>query len=157
MIDIRNRKDCSTREINDLKSYLKGTPVHCLFEVIGSGAKVSKGEITLLSEIGKLKTIWSELGGMHKSNENANDKFLVHEVMGALHNPRCTDSVTLYKINEFIQLRTSDHLELKITLGEKNDDITIYDGNKRVVACYECGEEKMKSNLSIPVYIITLP
>lgn len=157
MTIISNRRSCSLSEINALKMYLSLTPVRWLVQVIDSGAKVSKGGVTSLSEIGKLRTIWSELGGIRSSDEHGSQKFLVSQVVAALRKPQCNDRETYDKIREYVRLFADGQLELKITLLEDKNEYTICDGNKRAVACFEYGLKRRKRNLSLPVYVIALP
>jgi hypothetical protein len=142
-------------EIKDLKVYLSKTPVCWLIDKIARGAKVSRGEITPLSEIGTLKTIWGNIGGIQSINEHAAEKFLVRQVIQALKDPRCTDKNRLSLIEKYKQLFANGKLELIITLLEHKSNISICDGNTRVVACFEHGSETRQVNLSLPVYVIT--
>jgi hypothetical protein len=152
---ISNRKNCNKIEIHELKIYLSQTPVAWLASEIDKGVKVSKGEITPLLQVGKLRTIWSELGGIHSIIEHGHDKFLVCQVMQTLRNPCCNDKKALYLIEEYMQLFASRRLEIKVTLLEQDLNIIICDGNKRAVACYEYSLEKGNANFSLPVYIIS--
>ena len=155
MPEISNRTICSLTEINSLKTYLSKTPVCWLVKVIDQGAKVSKGEIVSLSQIGELRTIWGELDGIYKNGMNDSEKFLVKEVMKVLRDPWCHDTHRLTLIEKYKRLLASDELELIITLFEKEENIVICDGNSRAVACFEYGLETGQSNLSLPVYAIT--
>jgi len=94
------------------------------------------------------------LGGILSINECGSEKFLVRQVMAVLSKPHCTDRETLDKIRKYVQLFANCRLEVKVTLLEDKNGVTIYDGNKRAVACFEYGLEKGKSYLSLPVYII---
>jgi len=153
---IINRKSCSLTEINALKTYLSQTPVSCMVERINRGAEVSKGEVTPISEIGGLRTIWSDLGTIRSIDEHGSDKFLVSQVAKALSKPSCTDRRTLEEIRQYIQLLDSGRLELKITLVEDKNGLLICDGNKRAVACYEWGLREDLQRFMLPVYVVTL-
>jgi len=148
---ITKRRDCTAEERRSLMDYLSLTPVAWIVEVVGSGAKVSKGEIDKTSELGNLKTIWKDLGGIRRANE-----YSVREVVKILGDPLCTDAKSREKIQQYKRLYGLEKLRLTITLLERNNDLMIIDGNKSAVACYEYGKDHGLSNLRLPVYIITL-
>ncbi len=155
MPEISNRTNCSLAEIDCLRTYLSQTPVHRLVKVIDKGARVSRGEIKPLSQIGRLRTMWGELDGIYRNGKDDSEKFLVKEIMPALRDPQCHDAQRLCLIEGFKRrLLTNNKLELKITLFEEEDNIIMCDGNSRTVAYFEYGLETRQSNLSLPVYII---
>lgn len=142
-------------EIETLKIYLSQTPVSWIVELMKRGAEVLKGEVTPISEIGKLRTMWSELGTIRSIDEHGSDKFLVSQVMQALSKPACTDRRTPDEIRQYIELLDSGQLEVKITLLEDKSGLLICDGDKRAVACYEWGLKKGLEQLTLPVYVVT--
>ena len=156
MLIVENCKPCSSNEVSVLKQYLSGTPVFKLIEFVKAGALVTKGNMLSVSEIGKLKTIWENLGEIHSKEEYNSDKYLVSQVISILSDVRCkNNSRTLEIINEYKSLLIKDKLELKITLLNKENDVIICDGNKRVVACYQYCLENQLNKFTLPVYIIS--
>ena len=91
MPEISDCRCCSSEEIHCLKKYLKKSTTPWLVCPIDQGASVSKCNVKPLSEIGRLRTIWAELGGIRSENQYNSEKFLVRDVVDVLLDERCTD------------------------------------------------------------------
>jgi len=153
---IKNRTPCTNEEITELQHYLKGTPVFNLTNYFEKNhTLVYKGVIESNIDLGKTKTIWSNLGGVLSKSEYSSDKFLVKQVCSTLKNPNCKDKGTLVKIKEYTQLLVNKKLEMKVTLLETNNQLIICDGNKRAVAWFEYFLKCKSTNIRLPVFIIS--
>jgi hypothetical protein len=155
MPQIVHCRTCTPKEISELRAYLSTTPVRWLVGVIDGGARVSKGEVKSLSQVGRLRTIWGDLGGVRSDHEYGLEKFLVGQVMAVLKKPQCTDKERLDRIENYVKLFANNQLDLKITLMEDRSGITICDGNTRVVACFEYCVRTGQTSLRLPVNVIS--
>jgi hypothetical protein len=133
--------------VNDIRSWLVG--------VIDRGATVSKGEVETLSQVGRLRTMWGDLGGVRSVDEYDSEKFLVNQVMTVLKKPQCIDRERLDRIENYVKLFANNELDLRITLMEDRSGITICDGNTRVVACFEYCIRTGQTSLRLPVNVIS--
>jgi len=87
--EIFNRISCSVEEIIFLKEYLLKTPFSWIVKNVNMGAKVTKGVIKQVSEVGNLKRIWGNLGGITSLKMHQNDKFFVGQAVSILKHPNC--------------------------------------------------------------------
>lgn len=156
MLCVANRVVCAPREIEWLKNYIQSSSVPSLASMIGARPEVSRGTVGPPSDVGNLKTFWANLGVVKCKTAYGTDNFLVCQVLRVLQKPICDDKTTLRTIKKYIELKSLNELEIIITIVEKYGDLTIWDGNKRAVACFEHAFEKGDRNYAMPVYVVTL-
>jgi hypothetical protein len=149
MVGIKNSRGCTPAELQDLKKHL--------VQLIESGAKVTKGEISPLAEIGRIRTIFKDIGSVLSKAEYGQDTFLVSQVQSVLKSKGCTDIAMRDKIAAFKTQIASGKFRLTVTLLETDGDLYIFDGDKSAVAFFEHSSETGSEDCSLPVFVIKPP
>jgi len=130
------------------------TPVRWLTGCIETVYKVRKARISNLEELGRLQTLWSNLGGKKSQDLLNSKKFRVRDVLCILYtcdHPNCRRD--LETIRYF--MRNLDKIELKVTVvQEDGGEYTIHDGNKRAVAYYEASRQEGRNQVDLDIFVL---
>jgi hypothetical protein len=165
MVIIYNRAECTREEMIDILGGLCMVQERELVTHILRGARVQKGVVRGLSDLGRIRTKWKHLGTIDIGGGigNGNSKrFRVREVMEALNQPLadlqeyCERLQIVQRINRYKQQINKNQLKMSVALVEKGDELVLCDGSEKVTALYEFGKEKHLENSELPVCVITL-
>jgi len=96
---------------------------------------ISNVQISSLKELGRLRTIFGDLGGIRSSSKGSAQKFTVSRVLPALKKPACTDKEGLESIRRFMD--NLDEFPFLVTIVKDQVNYMIVDGDKHAVAFYE--------------------
>lgn len=137
------------QDLEEQVVYLGNTPVSWTAKRLQAGvAKLQKGRIKSVSELGDLNSIFSNLGDLFAAAEVGRQKFQIKHVRTMLLDPRCGDDFRRNRL---------DKIEAGLRNGSINPNITVFDGmvidgNKTAAAYHDI--HQAAPEIDLPVYVI---
>jgi hypothetical protein len=108
-------------------------------------------EIDGRNELGGLRTIFGELGGIRAEAERRRAKFLVGEASEVWHRPTCTDARGRARLDDIRAAEREGRLEdRRITVARTVVSDVVVDGNKRAIAIHEFAA----ADIVLPAYLV---
>ncbi len=129
--------------------YLGNTPVAWAAKWLQGGvAKLQKGHIKSVSELGDLSSIFSNLGDLFAATEVGRQKFQIKHVRTILLDPRCGDDLRRNRLETIEAGLRDGSIDPNITVF---DDMVI-DGNKTAAAYHHIYHDVPE--IDLPVFVI---
>ena len=149
--------DCTEQELQTQITYLEGTPVRGIAQLLRTRKCVlKKGSVPTLTQLGALKTEFGQIGPLVPNATDGQKKFCVAELVPVLRNNPGVDDGLLTKIDAFVEKDKRGEIDYNVTIFDHGNDLVIKDGNKRTVAFFECRKGSSNDAIAFSVFVVQI-
>jgi hypothetical protein len=136
-----------------LARYLRRTAIPAFAgELEGGRVRADRATVLTREDLGQLRSIFADLGGIMAIQETGRPTHRVDEVRAVLARPDCTDSDSRTRLANLIRaLRSGGLTDRTLTTALTDGGVVFVDGNKRAAAIYETAAA---TPIRLPVYLL---